>query len=511
MSVKNLLSFIFLLLGTTIYAQETNDLLIEYNQYSNKVIYKKNGIQIENPSIKESDNIYITITEFNPYIMRAELSVKQSSYNQTSSELSALGIAPAGNSGLSGITGLLGGLGLGSNIQETFGGIPGSRGELSEEVAASKNEFRALSAKLEEVETKMNNSFAKINRFKTIEQGQHLAITDIETLRTNKYLKPSRIKELINEEINYAFAKIDGEHISIDDLVNEYKKEEDLKQTINEYNAAGDEYKTLSKKWNNFASSISLYSVNINDMQMEFIKLSADSIQKTMEKNIQTKLSKPIESSISTNYKETNLKSLAALRQVYEEIQSDIFTYSFPPFQATSDDVVLSIDVSQKNSLGDYKQLKNLTQTVPVTGGWKISAGVGLSFGTLSEKTYSYSVLNESIVSDELDDFIPFVTSFAHFHKKNSKNFNLGGSFGVGFPIQGGASVQSLTFFIGPTLLLGKKQKFLLTAGFMGASVSRLSSGLKVGDYFGSFSNTLPMVQKYELGYFLGISYDILR
>lgn len=510
--MKKLTFIILAIYCTNISAQEANSLLMEYNIYTNVVTYSVNGEYIQTPVVDEGKNIYIKLIEFNPYTMKTDLIIKDDNYNQTTGEFTGGGgLGPTNNGGLSGISNLLGGLNMGANIQETFGGIPGSRGAVSEAMTASKNEFNVLTAELSYIENKINLSANKIKLFKTTAQSQNLATSDIEKLKTNTYLKPSRIKELIEEEINYSFAKAKGEEITISDLVNEMQKEEDLKKTIDSYNNATKDYKDLAKKWANFSNSLSFLTQQVNDLQLEFIIKSTDSISQTIKSNIESNLTQSLDISLTDEYTKDNIATMASLRQVYEEMQSNIFTYSFPPIQANGEQVVIDLEVLSKNQLGEYKTLKNLKQNITVTGGWKISAGVGLSFGALANKSYDYSVVNGVIIEDEIDDFIPFITSFAHFHQKNNNNLNLGGSFGIGFPLQGGASVQSVTFFIGPTLLLGKKQKFLLTAGIMGANVGRLGSGLKAGDEYNSFTNTLPIKQKYELGYFIGISYDILK
>ena len=45
----------------------------------------------------------------------------------------------------------------------------------------------------------------------------------------------------------------------------------------------------------------------------------------------------------------------------------------------------------------------------------------------------------------------------------------------------------------------------------MGAKVRRLGSGLEAGDMLESATNTIPTIDKYELGYFISISYDIIN
>ena len=493
--------------------QDLNGLVLEYNLYTNEITYKRDGIITLKPSLKENENLNIIVTEFNPYIMKADLNIIELDYNQSSSELSYGDYDGKGGGGnLSGITGLLGGLNLGSSIQQSFGGIPGSRGVSSDQMEEAKSKFSILTEELSATEKEMNYAHEKIQLFETMQKGQELALDDIERLKTNELLRPSRIRELIEEEVNHAFAKRSDEPIDIHDLINQMKSEEDLNAAVDQYKLASKKYVALANDWKLFAASLVLSEEDLEDMQIEYIKSASDSVSMMMDKNIQLKLNKTVEVKLPETYTKTNLIRMAALRQTYEELNSNIFSYSFPPVQAKGDEVNFEIVVKQKRGVPpEYKSYKNLAQTVPVTGGWKISAGLGMAFGVLTTKNYNYSVVNKTIVGDELDDFSPLIVSFAHAYKKSTKSLNVGGSFGVGFPLQGGSGIESVAFFLGPTILLGKQQKFLITFGLMGAKVNRLSSGFKAGDAWDSLSSTLPTVQKYETGYFLGISYDLLR
>ena len=202
---------------------------------------------------------------------------------------------------------------------------------------------------------------------------------------------------------------------------------------------------------------------------------------------------------------------MAQFRRVLEEIQSDIFVYKFPPVQAGGDVMNVKIDIKIKDEDQTYDHYKTLHQQIPVNGGWKITAGIGLAFGVLQDQSFQYSTLNGRIVSSENDEFTPFITSFAHIYKRSTKSINIGGSFGVGYPLSDGGGVSSVAFFLGPTVVIGRRQKFLLSGGVMGAKVNRIGSGLQVGDSFDtSMGNQIPLTSKYEMGFYLSISYDLL-
>ena len=169
------------------------------------------------------------------------------------------------------------------------------------------------------------------------------------------------------------------------------------------------------------------------------------------------------------------------------------------------------MDVYHKIGESSETLYKSIGQEIEVAGGWEITGGVGLAFGKLSDPSFSYSVIDGKVTATENDEFIPFISSMAHIVKRTHSSINFGGAFGVGFPISGGNGISSATFFTGPTFVIGKEQKFILSGGVMGAKVNRLANGINVGDPFDTqFTPEVPKVSKYELGYFLSISYDIL-
>lgn len=325
-------------------------------------------------------------------------------------------------------------------------------------------------------------------------------------------MRPSRIKELINEEIRYAFAKDPGETIDIDDMIDGQKKSQELKQTLADYQKYSAEYAQLADAWRNFASSVALLSDITNDLKYEYIERASDSVKTEMQVNLLA-LEKTPQITVDEAFIRTAADRLMDLRRVHEELKGDIFTYRFPPIQAEDDQLKIKIDISKKGPDGSVtgEQYKQLTQTVKVSSGWKISAGLGLAFSVLQDQTYSYSVIDDAITADELDDFTPALASFAHIYKQTPRDLNFGLSFGMGIPLFTEGGGQSAAFFLGPTVLLGTRQKFLISAGFTGARVNRLAGGYAIGDTFVNSSNTLPMNNKYELGYFIGISYDILN
>lgn len=506
--MKPLLLILLLTHCITSFAQQPNGLILQFDLFTNEVVYLREGQKQSNPQLKQGENLYIIIKEFNPYVMNTQIEVNKEN------GLSSLNYNSSGYEGeiqnFSGISNLFGGLSLGNNIQEIFNSIPSTRGSTTVEIAKAKQKFSALLESLSIVERNINDAQGRIKKIEKVESSRALALNDIHDLKMNSHIRPSRLKELIEEEINYAFAKKEGEKINIEDLLDSDNIQLSFKEAVSEYNSEREKYLNLSKDWNDFNNSIQLLDIINEDLQFDFIKNTTDSIAYTIKTNAQSKFSEKIDA----NYIDQlviNPKELAQLRRTLEEIQSGIFIYKHPPIQATGEQMHIEINVKINEENNGFTDYKNLVQNISVAGNWKITGGLGLAFGVLQDPSYTYTTRSGILIAEENDQFIPMITSFAHFYRQSPSSIKLGGSFGVGFPLSGGSGFSSASFFLGPTLVIGRKQKFLLTAGVMGSKVERLGGGLQVGDSIEILSGEIPLNSKYELGYFIGISYDLIK
>ena len=484
-------------------------LTIDINAYSNNIQYFRDGMMIHAPTANNGENIYVVLEEFNPYTMKAVMEVESTKYNQDSG--GALGLGLSGLSGFSGITSLFGGLNLGSSLEEIYTGIPKSRGAQSLETGTTKASFMELTSELKTAEEMLNASAQKIELFNQVAESRSLALNDIDQLRRSKYIKPSRIKHLMEEEIQKAFAKNIGEDITTNDLVNPTMKRKEIEKSIIEYEIAKNQYIALAEKWKKFITSVGHLHADDTDDQLNYIIYHADSIGSVLNAQMHTVTNVQTDVNALEKIYDVSIKEMSVLRLVYEELQSDIFKFKFPPVQAQNEELTIKIKIYDLEDRNSEQPIKEFVQLVSVNGGWKITGGLGMAFGAMFHDAYDYSVVNDVIKEDKQGDFFPSVVSFAHLHKMTNSNTSIGGSFGVGFPLQSGTFLQSLSFFLGPTVIFGKNQKFLLTGGLMGSKVNRLSGGFGAGDYFEGSSDTLPTKSVYELGYFMAISYNLVR
>jgi|GEM_PF-6956377 len=484
---------------------QVNGLIVEYDLYEDKVKYIKNGVELEKPNVKKGENIYVIVQEFNPYITRAHLDILNNNYDQYSKS-NGSGDSSGGALGFS-LTGLLGSLSTGNDITESLNLFPQSRGISSAEASQLQSQFNAQLAKLKNIEAEVNKSAEKLRLFQKAELSRKLALFDIEKLKQNSNIRPSRIRDMISEEIRFAFAKLPGEEINIDDVINDAEQKESIRITVREYEAAINEYESTTSDWVSLSKRLHLLDIDGNE-RLDFIKTATDSIITVINDNVKQSEFSNLDEIIDLSL-EPNLELLAELRQVYEELESINFQHSFAPVQAFSDDVHLKLDFERKDDRGDYVDYKSLSQIIPVTGGWKVSGSVGISFGKLFGERYDYAVESDVIVGNSVDAFVPYLTSYAHFHRQTEAPVNFGASFGLGMPLQTSGNLQSISFFVGPSAYIGQSQKLIITTGLLGAKSQNLGNGYEIGDTFDGVTESLPLSSKYKFGLFFSMSFSI--
>ena len=212
-------------------------------------------------------------------------------------------------------------------------------------------------------------------------------------------------------------------------------------------------------------------------------------------------------------YENTGTKELQKMTSIwyeYEGLKSNDFSYTYRT-EATGDRTILGLKFTARDSLGNVLPINKkelIPIKVPVYGGMKINVSIGLSFGRYFSQPQNYYLRDTTILSENVDEFLPIITSFFHFYPQSAGNVSIGGNFGIGIPLSNSEGSQSISFFLGPSFIFGKGQRIVLSTGIMGGKVQQLSEGLEVGDTLPAFA-AVPTKSSYELGYFLGISFNI--
>ncbi len=209
------------------------------------------------------------------------------------------------------------------------------------------------------------------------------------------------------------------------------------------------------------------------------------------------------------NYRAPALKDLIRIRDELRNINNGSFQYS-NSFVADGDEMTIQIQVSSDSLKTGNGSFELAPLRIPVYGGLKINASIGLALGQFFEPGEVYGIRDSSIYASEGDRFIPSIGTFVHFYPRQASDLAIGGTLGMGFPISGSATIEySPSFFLGPSLLIGRAERLVISMGLQGGKVRRLGRGLEVGDAFDAGEGAIPTESVYELGYFLGLSFNV--
>lgn len=158
------------------------------------------------------------------------------------------------------------------------------------------------------------------------------------------------------------------------------------------------------------------------------------------------------------------------------------------------------------DNLESLNKVKSKKVHITVKNDVKINSSVGLAFPSYRNNS---DFINKDgvITSVSGNNFTPNMAAFMNFYPYSGRNANLGGTFGLGFPL--GNDVRNLNVMMGFSGILGSTNKVVLHAGASLGQVNQLDQGFKVGDTLPDIDDEVPVKQAYQWGVFAGISFSI--
>lgn len=495
----------------------SQQLHIYYDATTDSVRYEQDGKTVKNPTIKKGKKIELHVINYNDYLYDLSIKVEQEEIKIPSGGLGSMlkmnGSGDALNSLMSSTKALDGegfnkdGIEWTDGLEEKGGGLGFGGQSVSSEVEKKFSKFvsqyAATLENMQDKEQEVNDQAVLIQEKLNVFKVKQFMGQEIVELKYNPRLNPEQIKRLSLEYLEQVFEVSDPAELDLNEVI----KKADIQKTIQK--------------------DISLYRSKINNLNklLLTLELAKDSIitfpfaeeeyrlsllesfeQAKSRTNAYTKRIQEMESG-ATSLENWDLKELLSVRYTYEELKNHSFTYNYP-FTPTSDEVKLSITLTP-NEAALQKNLKTRELApleFPVYGGVKVNASVGISFGGYFNRPQQYFSRDSEILADDGDLFQPIVTSFIHFYRQSQSAVSFGGSFGLGISL-GGEGTGSQTYFLGPSLIFGKGQRVVLTTGMMGGKVDRLARGYSLGDFFDE--TIVPTRSVYDLGYFLGFSFNL--
>ena len=512
------LIFIYTFFFFTIQLQ-AQDLHIYYDAQTELLSYESNGKTIQKSKVKSGSNIFLHIENYNNYLYDVAITSNEKTIN-----------VPANSS--NSITQLFSGKGIELPFLNQLS-TPESKATTPEPVnptapsAPSKsssnnsNNSASETTSNEQAIQQLNDSYfqavydlvekeqdlieveKKIKEVFKKQQKINVIAKEIKKIQHHPQLQPTLIKKLVNEYFQSIFNLEDTGAINLKEIFERTNLQEQLKELK--------EKQFVYQKTINNLGLLEEQITNLYSSSSTFMSIWKEEIKKSEKFLVNAKSNEnTLSELVNKIQKEETIQYQADLRYEYEAINSNNFSYTYRT-TAKEDVVVFDIKFKKKDLL-ENNSISNKTVSpieVAVSGGFKINGSIDLSFGRFNTTPSDYFIRDNTIKVDEQGNIRPMLTSFLHFYKQSNGNTSLGGSVGAGFPLSGDKNISSLSFLAGPALVIGKSSRIVMSAGVMAGQIDHLAQGYQIGDTFISEVNNLPLKQKYELGYFFGISYNL--
>ncbi len=511
--------FLFLLFVFLTKSLAAQDLHIYYDLRNDTVLsYVFNGKKITKPKAKMNGAIVLHLKNFNNYLYDVDVAV-----NSEELEVPASTGFSLLNSSTNEISELFKQSGAFSmpvlDISTIAGGSDEIKGEervlgygtkSDEEVLVSK--FNVLVSELKEIEKNMQLSITKINKIIDAGKIRVIALNEVRKLKLRPDLPPKVIRKLSLEFLEKALNVSSPEEVNLNNLLHNYNTVNELKANVELLKRQKNKYIKKAEKLEVFPEQVRAGGMSADverNFLAEIIKVQDIAAEVDVKmKNYLTYIEKVSPEVIQSE----QIDHLIKLRTAYEVVANNDFSKTIRiPAKSDLSELTVSLIPKDTSIAGLPKETQKLEPIkVNIGGGIKINISGGLSFGSFKENPSDYYVRDSIIFAGKSDKFIPFLSSFFHFYGQSPGVTSIALSFGVGVPLGTNQKIGAPVFFFGPSLLLGRTNRMVITGGIMSAKVRSLGQGYKIGDDFIiTEDNVLPSAFNYQLGGFLGISYNI--
>lgn len=508
----------FVLAAQTLRAQ---DLQMYYDLFTDSVTYKKDGKPVLQPKIRRGDFVVLHFTEFNPYLYVADVEIEQTNSEEWSGGASS-GAAGAGAGGL--MSGLIPGmsgsaagggglssffnmplLSMGQNsmrLADFFGNARGTQQLLTE----AQTQLQALA----QIQSEMAEIYSEIQTLERSERAAQLAGKHLDQLLQNPRIRPSMIRRIAAEYEEMIFPGKPVGSLQIADAFEWQDRPQAKRRLLAALSAKQQEFDIQLLNLTPIARQLS----DLDTRSSPGLEAFATDLRTLTGKgdNLRQQLEAYIVAQTDTT-KVLTLEEMLAIQMKFRELAEQTFSYPVAISVEKSRVIVNARFVPLDSVLTATrdKKLGTKTKTVKLEtqGGLRISTSFGIAFGRMFDPTEDYSVRENAIVAEAGGIVQPGLATFVHFYPNNNRRgMSLAGSFGIGIPLSM-TNLTGLNFYLGPSLLFGRGQRFVLSGGVLAGPATRLAKGFSVGDAFDPNLGDIPTRTRYELGYFVGISFNV--
>lgn len=499
------------------------DIQVDYDAFYDTICYKQMGVRIDRPVVRKGNRVILNIKNYNSYLYR--ISVKT-----TKSQLPV-----AQGTGFGGIEKLLTGkdkpisfvFGIDSstekeaipkriNEEQTSGFTPQEKDNRQKTIQEMKDllaDFSKTNDLVKSLDLRLQRLQQEMQTTLNAHQAQLAAVDELQQLPYNPKINPDQIKKLAGKYMTFLFDEADPEKIK---LARVFQKGDSLYQATQQLKQ---QYDNKTEDYTQYANALKEKSIALKNTKYSLKETNIDEFRSaseayatsTMKKLALYRANSTMLDTTISKVKRLDPKILAQLYTNYQILLKNDFIASHSE-TADSDDMSLQLVFTPLDSV---KIPGVSTKSVPpikasTYGGLQIKGGLGLGFGQFCRRPLNYFVKDSIIGSSKKDAFTPFLISFVHFYKQGRTNTSFGGSFGLGIPLGGSNTLESLAFFFGPSMIVGRQERIVFNGGLMGSKVSRLADGYKVGGSFKADPTLLKTEAKYALGYFFSVSFNLI-
>lgn len=285
------------------------------------------------------------------------------------------------------------------------------------------------------------------------------------------------------------------------------KKHEDKYVTLNEYLECKIEFKDF------------LDSKEVQDIILEFNSTGNTFVSENIKKEIDEWKTYITKTDVDIN--KMNLHQKLNYVEIVNRVllNKDSYVYVSEPIQAYGDYLSFDIDIKEKKKIDDeyviFSSTKKFSYKEFVKGGMRLDFGVGVSldFGSKNQEYVinEDNVGNKYLLSSTKSDYSPKLVGLLHASKRSSNNIAFGFSLGTALDV---ANFDISSIYIGPSLLWGRSNKIIFTAGPSFKKIKELNPEFQ--KYTGQIAlpssfnlDETKYVNSYKIGIFFAITYNL--
>ena len=239
------------------------------------------------------------------------------------------------------------------------------------------------------------------------------------------------------------------------------------------------------------------------------IKLSAPEIK---EKATTTEEKEKVDEIINETVGIFNVRSHYQLASFYNSINEQKFTVNKFIKKPNADDIIVNVTLSPNAEFSNEKMIKSVEIPLLVNGGVKIDFSTGIFVSNLVDDVYlnkpnyeNGSITSYNLIKEDENPIGYGLAGYMHTYWRTHKDFNVALSLGVG--IDQNTQVKIMP---GLSLIVGRKERLVINAGFAFGKVKQLS---KEQDTERLYSSKIDPIysEPYKLGWSVGISYNLFK